>query len=172
MSLLVVSYPELARRDADWIAAIRQRHNFLKYSVLAPHITLVFPLSGVGQDDLLEHVRLRLTGRPRIRFAFRSSLLMKDDSSDDYYVVLVPDEGFSGIVKLHDNLYTGILAPRLRLDLPFIPHMTVGFSSDVAACKSLVDALNAEAFVIEGELAYLDVVNRAEARTVARFELG
>jgi len=174
LSLLVISYPEITRQDADWIQAVRQRHTFLRYSILAPHVTLVFPLSSVVEDGLLSHIQLLATGQPRIRFVLRSSLLVKDDSNNNYYVLLVPDEGFSGVVRLHDKLYTGILASKLRLDLPFIPHLTVGFSQNVFGCKSVVDALNTESFAIYGEIAYLDVV-REEAETawtVGRFALG
>ena len=174
MSLLVVSYPEIAHRHAEWIEAVRQRHSFLTHSVLAPHVTFVFPLHNVPEDELLAHVGLVTAGQPRIRFVLRISMLVKDDSSDNYYVLLAPDEGFSDIVRLHDKLYTGMLTPMLRLDLPFIPHITVGGSPDVLGCKSVVDVLNAENFAIEGGIAYLDVVSKeAETvRTVKRFALG
>lgn len=173
MSLLVVSYPEITHHDADWIQALRQRHGYLRHSVLAPHFTLVFPLYNVAEDDLLAHIQSHTAGRPKIRFVLRSSLLIKDDSSDMYYVMLVPDEGFSGIVRLHDTLYTGMLAPKLRLDLPFIPHVTIGGSLDVLVCKSVVDALNSENLEIQGEIANLHVVQKeAEtARTVRGFAL-
>ena len=173
MSLLVVSYPEITDHDADWIQALRKRHTFQVLSVLAPHFTLVFPLYDVAEDELLDHIQSITTGLSKIRFVLRSSLLVKDDSSDIYYVVLVPDEGFSGVVRLHDSLYTGMLTSRLRLDLPYIPHVTIGGSLDVLGCKSVVDALNRENFGIQGEIAYLDVVHKeAEtARTVGRFAL-
>ena len=174
MSLLVVSYPELSHQDADWIQALRQRHGFLKHSVLAPHFTFVFPLSDVTEDELLAHIQLLATGQPSIRFVLRSSMLVKDDSNENYYVLLAPDEGFSAIGRLHDKLYTGMLTSKLRLDLPFIPHITIGFSPDVLGCKSVVDALNSEDFAISGEIAHLDVVRKeAEtAWTVGRFALG
>lgn len=174
MSLLVVSYPKITRQDADWIRAVRQRHSFLRHSVLAPHVTFVFPLSNMVEDELLAHIQLRTTGQPRIPFVLRSGLLVKDDSSDKYYVLLVPEEGFSGMVRLHDRLYTGMLTSKLRLDLPFIPHITVGGSLDALGCKSVVDALNSEDFTIAGEIADLDVVcKEAEtAWTVGRFALG
>lgn len=174
MSLLIISYPELSSQDANWISAVRQRHGFLKHSVLAPHVTLVFPLSDITEDELVAHVGALVTGQPTIDFVLRSSLLVKDDSSDNYYVLLVPDEGFSSIVRLHDKLYTGLLTSRLRLDLPFIPHVTIGFSSDILGCKSVVDELNNADLALEGKIACLDVVRKeAEtAWTVRRFVLG
>jgi hypothetical protein len=41
-----------------------------------------------------------------------------DDEDETAYVFSVPDEGFSAVSILHDRLYTGILAPFLRLDIP------------------------------------------------------
>jgi hypothetical protein len=71
---------------------------------------------------------------------------------------LVPDEGYSQFVKLHDRLYTGPLAPELRLDLPFIPHITVANSGDPHACKRVAETLNAQDFAIGGQVETLDVV--------------
>lgn len=57
------------------------------------------------------------------------------------FVLLVQDEGFSEVVRLHDKLYTVILALELRLDIPFYPHIGIGSSTDVLACKRLADDL-------------------------------
>jgi 2'-5' RNA ligase len=99
---------------------------------------------------------------------------VNDDSSPNVYVLLVPDEGFSGIVKLHDRLYTGLLADRLRLDIPFIPHVTIGYSTDIHLCKSAVDDLNGQDFEIEGVIDQLELV-RIEGstyETIYHFQLG
>ncbi|HVG00085.1 MAG TPA: hypothetical protein VND68_09625, partial [Chloroflexia bacterium] len=107
MSLLVVSYPDMPQQSSDWIAGIRRQYPGLRSSVLAPHFTFVFPTSDVGESDFVTHVVGCAAGVRRLAFMLRSSLLVKDDSGDTYYVLLVPDEGFSGVVKLHDKLYTG-----------------------------------------------------------------
>jgi 2'-5' RNA ligase len=173
VSLLVVSYPDMQQQSSDWIAGIRRQYPELSHSVLAPHFTFVFPTTGVSENVLVAHVA-GCAGRVHpIAFTLRSSLLVKDDSGDTYYVLLVPDEGFSGVVKLHDKLYTGPLADRLRLDIPFIPHITVGYSTDAQFSKSVVDALNAGEFEIEGTIAALDIVSKegTAARTIRRLNL-
>jgi hypothetical protein len=71
----------------------------------------------------------------------------------------VPDEGHSDIVKLHDRLYEGELAPHLRLDIPFIPHIGIANAIDPKACKELADDLNGREFVVEGSIEALDVVS-------------
>ena len=41
--------------------------------------------------------------------------------------MLTIKEGNKKVIQLHDALYTGILRPYLREDLPFIPHVGLGF---------------------------------------------
>ena len=89
------------------------------------------------------------------------------------YVVLAPDEGFSGIVKLHDKLYTGFLAERLHLDIPFIPHVTIGYSTDIHFCKRAVDDLNGQHFEIKGTIDTLELVSiqGPTYNTISQFSL-
>jgi 2'-5' RNA ligase len=163
----------MQQQSYGWIADIRREHPGLRHSVLAPHFTFVFPTSDLSESNFVAHVAGCAAGVRRLAFTLRSSLLVKDDSGDAYYVLLVPDEGFSGVVKLHDKLYTGPLADSLRLDIPFIPHVTVGYSADAQLCKSIVDALNASEFEIEGTIAALDIVRKegTAARTIRRLDL-
>ena len=81
-----------------------------------------------------------------------------DDSSDDYYVFLVPDEGFSEVSRLHDALYTGRLAPNLRLDIPYVPHIGIATMKDAQVCKDLADGLNRLGLSISGEVEEITVV--------------
>ena len=71
---------------------------------------------------------------------------------------LVPDEGHSKIVKLHDRLYTAVLADRLRLDISFIPHIGIANSPNARSCKELVDQLNSQHFEIRGRIDRLDII--------------
>ena len=77
------------------------------------------------------------------------------------------------MVKLHDRLYTGPLAAELRLDIPFIPHLTVGNASEAQACKRLADDLNARGVSIHGGIATLGVVRYEGGRveSIERIEL-
>ena len=174
MSLAIVGYPQLAQEDTEWIRSIRTQHEQLSHSALAPHFTLVFPLATVSESQLADYLKQQLAGCHGIQFVLRSSILVKDDSGDSYFVLLVPDEGFSSIVKLHDKLYTGILAPALRLDIPYIPHITVGYSPDAQACKMLVDTLNQEEFAIRGEISGLDLIRKDADKvwTIEHFHFG
>jgi 2'-5' RNA ligase len=63
---------------------------------------------------------------------------------------LIPDEGMSMMVKLHSALYTNLLAEHLRLDIPFIPHITIGYSENAALCKEIATTINRQAIGIAG----------------------
>ena len=77
------------------------------------------------------------------------------------------------MVKLHDRLYTGPLAAELRLDIPFIPHLTVGNAAEAQACKRLADDLNARGVSIHGDINALDVARYEGGRveSIGRIEL-
>ncbi|MCP4567450.1 MAG: 2'-5' RNA ligase family protein, partial [FCB group bacterium] len=79
-------------------------------------------------------------------------------ADDRWFLFLVPDEGFSQIIKLHDDLYTGIMSNHLRLDIPFTPHMTVGIFDDAKTCKEAADRINGVDFAVHGRISALDLV--------------
>jgi len=173
MRLAVVSYPSISQEDHNWMQAIRAQHDAY-YQLIAPHFTFVFPCS-MGEIALTEHIRRQSTGMKQIRFVIRCAVVIKDTTEEMTHVFLTPDEGFSDIVKLHDRLYTGILASELRLDIPFIPHIGIGNASDPLESKRLADSLNKEVFSVDGTIDTLDVVSvdidRREVRTIEQVKL-
>jgi hypothetical protein len=58
-------------------------------------------------------------------FIIRCATVGDADFMDHAHLFLIPDEGFSKFVKLHDAFYRGLLEPKLRLDLPFVPHIGI-----------------------------------------------
>jgi 2'-5' RNA ligase len=174
MALLLVAYPRVSMRDDEWLATLRLRYPGLTPGSLGPHFTLVFPISGADEQQIAEHIREQVRGLSAIRFVLRCALPVADYASEEYFVFLVPDEGFSGIVKLHDRLYTGPLATHLRHDIPFTPHITVGHTSDALLCRRVADELNAEDFAVAGSVAHLDLIekNGDSIRRVESFQLG
>ena len=178
MALLVLAYPELAPDDRAWIERVRAEHD-PRHAVVAAHFTIVFPTTSLLTTSLLAEafvaeVARQAEGCAPIPFVLRSALPFKDVTGEGADVFLVPDEGFGALVRLHDRLYAGALALALRLDIPSIPHITVGRAADPRDCKRLADALNARPFAIRGTIAALDVVAREEhaVRTIARLPLG
>ena len=174
MSLVVVNYPTVSREDLGWMQSIRAEHDELYYGVAEPHFAFVFPVFGFDRGRFLEHVKERALGVERIPFACRCATVVKDATNEYTHVFLVPDEGHSGIVKLHDRLYEGPLSEELRLDIPFIPHIGIANAVDPKACKTLADALNREGFEIGGFVDALDAASYEHDRvtTIERVPLG
>ena len=174
MSLVVVNYPTVTPQSHGWIQAIRAEFDQLYYEVVDPHFTFVFPASGFDNETFVRHVRRKAEGSRKIRFACRCATVVKDATNEYTHVFLVPDEGHSGIVKLHDRLYEGSLAAELRLDIPFIPHIGIANATDPWTCKRLADDLNRRGFVIEGEVEALDVASYDgdQLTTIERVDLG
>lgn len=173
MAVLVLAYPELAPADLAWIEAIRAVHD-PAHAIVAAHFTLVFPVASMNAADFRAVIRQRARGCAPIPFVLRSALPVKDVIGPTTDVFLVPDEGFGGLVRLHDRLYAGPLAAELRLDIPAIPHITVARSPDPLACKHLADDLNARDFALPGTITALDIVSHEDGavRTLERVGLG
>lgn len=173
MRHIVVSYPELAEADLRQVGAWRAQFSELEYSVVSPHFTLVFPLEGGDPAALTAHLEDVAAVTPAFPVELRCALVVDDVTTLLTHVFLVPDAGFSAVVRLHDRLYTGLLAPYLRLDVPFIPHVTLGYSTRVAVCKQAADAINAQPFAFTGWVKTLDLlaVDPADMREVARVSL-
>jgi 2'-5' RNA ligase len=171
MALYVVAYPKLTESDYTWLQMLREQHdpNFAK---ITPHFTLVFALQNIESAKIIAHVEKIALDWAAFRFSLRCAMPVKDVISSQTHLFLVPDEGFSNLVRLHDRLYSNILANQLRLDIPFVPHLTGGNFSDPAACKQVCDELNAQAFEINGYIDSVDVIkSNLTTGTIAKFFL-
>ena len=165
MSLAVLSYPALSADDFAWIQSIRREHDLLYFEVVNPHFTLVFPTDAVSEQVLLDHVRGHIRESAAFEIVMRCAILGDPDFQDHAHAFLMPDEGFSDVVRLHDRLYTGPLAAELRLDLPFLPHLAIANAPTPRGCKAIVDRINAEPFEIRGRIDSVDVIRYEEDRT-------
>lgn len=83
-----------------------------------------------------------------------------DHTSDNYYVFLVPDEGYSDICLLHDRLYTGLFSRHHKYEIPYIPHLRIGTASTALQAKVLCDELNAQSVQVDGCLEGVTVCER------------
>ncbi len=157
-SLLVVSYPTISINDFAWIQDIRKEYDELNFIAIEPHFTLVFPLTNIDRSTLISHVQQSIKAIQSFEFTLRCAVLSNDAFGDYTHVFLVPDEGYSKIVKLHDRLYRAVIADELRLDIPFIPHIGIANSLNIHSCKELVDQLNSQQFELRGRIDKLDII--------------
>jgi hypothetical protein len=178
MALLALSYPTISENHWKWIQAIRAQHD-PNYSMVAPHFTLIFPTFNRERAPFRDHLRRQLQGQRAISFTLRCALVVKDDFNDNTHTFLVPDEGFSDLVKLHDKLYGGFLADQLRLDIAYIPHITITTSHDAHLCKRIADeinqqGINGQELAIPGVIGIIEIVQLANkiVTTLEQLSLG
>ncbi len=156
MSYFVLAFPKLSAADLTWIQTTRERHD-PQFTLVDPHFTLVFAVDLDGVR-LQTHVQTCIQPFAAFRFVLRCAIVVKDSFSPNYQVFLLPDEGLSALVKLHDRLHTAVLEPSLRLDIPYIPHITIAASPDAQKMKQLANELNQQSFCIGGKIEEIAVV--------------
>jgi len=175
MALLVLAYPELANSDYERIQEFRKHNDELYFHVVEPHFTLVFPLPGDWKaETFIAEIVKQIRGMQPFEFCIRCATLNKDAFSDTFHTFLVPDEGYSNILKLHDKLYCEKLFPHRKLQVDFIPHMGIGNSKDPLRCIEMVENWNKTEFAIAGRISILDVANyeNDSVQTIQRISLG
>jgi len=173
MMYLVLVYPKISTDDYDFIQRYRKAHDPKYFSVVKPHFTIVFATSNIVEKVFVDEIKEQSKGIRKFDFEIKCATLNQDDSGDYYHEFLVPDRGYSNIVKLHDKLYSGKLYGNLRFDIDFIPHIGIGNSEDGKACKKRIDALNSNDLEIKGLVDVLDIVAYENNRitTIERVQL-
>ena len=159
MAYLVLAYPELTRDNFDRIQSYRKNNDELFFNVVNPHFTIVFPVFDISEEEFAKEVKDKSANSVKFDFTIRCATINKDAFSDYFHTFLVPDEGYSRIVKLHDKLYSDKLKDNLRLDLDFVPHIGIGNSQERYKCKKMVDEWNEKEFSISGRITHLTIVN-------------
>jgi len=164
MGLLVVAYPNLKEEDYNRIQQFRKKHDELYYSIIEPHFTIVFPVFDSYENEFINEIEEKSKDIKKFNFTIRCATINKDAFSEYYHIFLVPDEGYSHIVKLHDVLYSELLFKNLRLDIDFIPHIGIGNSKNKYTCKKLADQWNSVDFSISGSITKLTAIEYSNNR--------
>lgn len=114
----LVHYPNI---DCPSLSSFRQRYD-PQATLIAPHITLLFPVpTALGEEPLVHHLASIL--RPWRPFPFR---LHEVQLSTDRHLFLLLQEGNDELIRLHQAIYSGMLASYRRAEFPFVPHLTLG----------------------------------------------
>lgn len=114
----VVYFPNA---NLDKINDFRKKYNHKDWEIIQPHLTIVFPINDISADLLQQHIES--VANKLKSFPIHLNGLTK---SFDDYLFLEAKEGNDEIIKLHSQLYSGMLASYLRADIPFSPHLTLG----------------------------------------------
>jgi 2'-5' RNA ligase len=169
MGLMVLAYPEISDKDFNWIQNHREK-NDRYYNILNPHFTIVFPVYDLKEEEFIDHIKKTSGEFSKFDFTLRSSIVVKDSFSDFWDVLLVPDEGNSMIIKMHDSLYRGILITQLRIDIPYISHMTIGNDIDGFHCFNMAKEVNNADIIIKGTINNLTIA-RYDGITLENIEV-
>jgi 2'-5' RNA ligase len=118
MIYALVHYPNI---DTRRINQFRRKYD-PQTDLIEPHITLMFPIpESISAQVLVHHLENVLSSWQ----SFPIHLQVCQISSDDYLFLLM-QEGNAKTIRLHDEIYTGILADYWRKDIPYVPHLTLG----------------------------------------------
>ncbi len=158
MFYLVIAYPNISNKDYEFIQEYRKNNDPKYFSLVEPHFTIVFPSPDIAEKDFILEIERQVKNTNKFEFIIRCATINQDFTGGFYHEFLVPDEGYSNLVKLHDKLYSGILFNNLRFDIDFIPHIGVGNSEDALVSKKRVDELNSQNLSIKGSIEELDIV--------------
>lgn len=114
----LVFYPGI---DHPGISGFREKYD--PWAKLLPlHVPFIFPVpENIRINALERHIMAVLS-----EFTPFDVRLTGLTLSWDMWLMLKMKEGNARVVELHDRLYTGILKPYLRDDIPFLPHMALG----------------------------------------------
>ncbi|WP_448266887.1 2'-5' RNA ligase family protein [Nostoc sp. DSM 114159] len=159
MSYALVHYPNINTEDID---QIRQKYD-PQFDLIEPHITLVFPIiESINENNLILHIDSILS-----KWKTFPICLQGLQKSWDEYMFLMVEEGKVDTIKLHNELYTSILAEYFRYNLPFVPHLTLGkFTKDTDKFLQVLEEaqhldLNYRCFVDKVHLINIDDKQRS-----------
>jgi 2'-5' RNA ligase len=118
MLYALVHYPAVEIRH---INRLRSKYD-PQFHLIAPHITIMFPTpDSIGERSLVSHIEGVLH-----RWKSFPIRLKGLQQSWDEYLFLLLNKGEGDVIRLHDEIYTGLLSEYRDEVRPFIPHLTLG----------------------------------------------
>ena len=118
MLYALVHYPAVELRH---INRLRTKYD-PQFRLIAPHITIMFPTpDSIGERKLVSHIEGVLH-----RWESFPIRLKGLQQSWDEYLFLLLNKGEEDVIRLRDEIYTGLLSECREEVRPFIPHVTLG----------------------------------------------
>ncbi|MBS3913389.1 MAG: 2'-5' RNA ligase family protein [Bacteroidetes bacterium] len=162
MSFLVLAYPTLNPSDQEWLLSYRKIHDSDYFDVVTAHFSFVFPVRDFEKVDFIKEIEKQAAAAEMIAFEIHKAIVHQDEFDGSFHQFLIPDDNATNkITALHDRLYADKLKSNHRLDIPYIPHVAVGSSTDPEITKAAVERLNEIPLNIHGTIESLHVVEYA-----------
>lgn len=166
--LYVVTVPYMSEADAGVIDTVRRLHD-PQVTMVGPHVSLVFA-QPIPASIAQAHVRQVAESLRPCEVIFRRAMPWWTGKGPAY-VFLLPEEGLSTLGHWHDALhaYDSPFAAAQKLDIPFVPHITLGAVANESAARAIAAQWNASGVVIQAAFDSL-LLGRLDA-TIPRFDL-
>lgn len=146
--LAVVAFPALADSDAGRIDALRAAHD-PNAARIAAHFTLVFPDATISEATLIQ--RMEAAAKETAPIAVTLKRIMVHQEGAEFYLYLVPEQGYDALRILHERLNPGMAAA-------YTPHVTVGRFADRVQARAIATDLAAKHFAATGRIEALSLV--------------
>lgn len=153
--LVIVSRLDIGPADRKWVEGIRRDHD-PHHAIIDAHFTHVFPFAYSPTTEVISHAETIAASTDVISFQLSRAAAVRDAVAPRALVFLLPTEGESEIRRLHDRLYSGVLAPMLRADIPFVPHVTVAAFDRIDEAERMASEL--EPFRTAGKLTAMELL--------------
>lgn len=155
---LAIAYPELRDEDREWIEAYREVNDPAGQKMAPPHFTFVFGIEDMQETAFVDEVRARAKAFGPIDFELKLATVSLNPFLEFYQEYLVPEAGYAAIVDLHDHLYAVGFSSQRRLDIPYVPHLSIGRCEHPHLGKERTGRLNARGISVPGRIPALSVV--------------
>ena len=114
----LVHYPEI---NTEKIESFRKKYD-PSFKLMRAHLTIVFRIDQlVSKQSFAYHVRAVLKHWKPFEIELNGFT-----KSWDHWLFLTLKKGNDKVIRLHDELYGGILTPYLCTDIQYIPHIGLG----------------------------------------------
>ena len=155
--IYVLAYPKFEQSVAERIRRFRNENEPDRAMLVPPHVTLVFGLKNIRLKEFLAHCKATANRSSQFDISFVSGEVAHDPFENRHKLLLISSAGSSQLVALHQQLYEGAQRAKLKVDLPYRPHMTVATNPD----RTIVERLDISplgGFPLFGTIRALEVV--------------
>ena len=162
VELYTVAPAKLSDADAWTIRGLRRRYHPGEEGFIGPHITLLFGWSGLKPDAYIRHVQELAQSFKPFLVTLTEAVAPIEQEIHKNYVYLTAPGSDAQLRTMHAALYGGPMAPALKRDLEYVPHMTVGCLHDRQSAAELAETLNSKGVKIDVPIDGLEVYAKTD----------
>lgn len=172
--LAAICIPQFSGPDLEWLQGLRARYDSDYALRVAPHVTVVFPSSALGEEPFLAHIAECARNIEAVTVTFSSVREYCEPGTKLEFVFLLPETCRDWFLRTHDKLNGGPLATARRVGNPYVPHITLARFASSGEAAPLAARINSEIHPMTARIEAIDVVHvdKAHIRHLHREPLG